>query len=109
MQKNRENKLKEIRESCWNFWNRKVQIVDSSFVYTDLSKKHSDFCPLFKENEICHSADPDKFSCWNCYCPHYDVNFNDGENIGKCLIDSKDGKYTNGIWDCSDCLTPHIK
>jgi len=107
--KNPNEKLKELQDAYWDFWNRKIKIVDCSFAYPDLKSQYPDFCPLFKKNKICHDMNPLKLNCWDCFCPHYDRYFTNGKLIGKCQINSKDGKYTNNIWDCSNCLKPHIK
>ena len=79
------------------------------FIYSDFKKKFPSFCPLYKNNEICHNIDKDIFDCWNCYFPYYDYRHIDAEKglVGRCKKYHNKGKYTNKTWDCSNCSDIH--
>ena len=55
--------------------------------------------------EKCHRVE--NMNCLFCFCPHYDLNSEEGG----CKINSSNGKFIdtpNGkIWDCGDCHVMH--
>jgi len=83
--------------------------INKFFSYKNLSKKYPFFCELFKDNKCCHDIKLDRMKCFNCYCPFYDREFVDEKSklLGRCQKKSKKGKYTKGVWDCSDCKLVH--
>jgi len=115
MQKNKKQnnlieKQKELHQSYKNFCSKISKIKSDGFQYSHLSETKPDFCPLFSTKQICHNISKDQLSCRNCYCHYYDIDYLNKKKklLGRCKIQSVYGKYTNGIWDCSDCLIPHI-
>jgi len=114
MIKNRlEEKVKKIDRAYKNFQKNKIEILLNRadnfkyYRYSNLIRKEPDFCPLFALNKKCHNIP--NLNCWNCYCSYYDRQYIDEKNelVGRCSIGNKNGKYTRGIWDCSDCHLPH--
>jgi len=106
------DKWKYIKEKYIEF-RKKIDSINKPFdyfFYTSFSETNPNFCPLFKINKVCHNIDAQEFNCMGCYCQHYDIEFIDCTNglIGRCKIDSQDGKYSDDVWDCSNCIIPHI-
>jgi len=82
------------------------------FTYSNLKKFEPDFCPLFRENQICHPMPQDELVCYFCACPFFDFELWDEEKhiYGACK--NKKGKGERnafGYWDCSNCVIPHLK
>ena len=92
------------------------QIVDY-FVYENMAKSESDFCPLYATNEKCHEVD--YLNCFFCGCPYFkfdDEGLEKKEGLvvkSQCVIDSlKALKFVyEGVehLDCSKCTVPHSK
>ena len=115
LKKKQEEAISALRE--WN--RRKEEIIASNnlsdkeqvvrfFSYFNISFAEPSFCPLYAESKYCHKMSPRHFNCLGCYCDHYDVDYLKNGKFGRCKIDSLDGKYTDGIWDCSECHIPHF-
>ncbi len=85
--------------------------VPEFFLYDNLRKRYSDFCPLFEKGELCHTGvDREKFCCLLCACPFYDYTVWDDEAkiYGACKIHSRHGRRNEyGYWDCSGCSFAH--
>ena len=85
--------------------------IPDFFLYDNLSKKYPDFCPLYRNGEICHRGiERKKFCCLFCGCPFYDYSIYDDERkmFGGCKIDSRFGiRLENGFWDCTNCNFVH--
>jgi len=82
------------------------------FTYSNLSKEHPGFCPLFESQERCHDMPFEELVCYFCACPYYDYEYYDEEKkeYGRCKINSIYGRRNEwGYWDCSQCLLPHRK
>jgi len=108
-----EEKVKKIDRAYRNFQAKKIEILLNRaksfkyFRYRNLVKNEPNFCPLFSLKKKCHNIS--NLNCWSCYCDYYDRQYIDKENglIGRCSIGNENGKYTRGVWDCSNCGMPH--
>ncbi len=107
---------KNIVEKLVALGKTKEEIVEY-FVFENMVKNESDFCPLYEQNKKCH--DIAYLNCYLCACPYFRFSDTGVEKVeGKtkfsfCSIDAKEGKaavYGDAIHqDCSACTIPHTK
>jgi hypothetical protein len=106
-------KLRKLQKTYQNFLKKREKIIKANpfdyfyFTYNKLKLSHPNYCPLFKNNKICHNIDKDEMDCYHCYCPYYDNEYVENDRIGRCKRRRNNGKYNNNIWDCSDCTVMH--
>ncbi len=112
------NPLQEWHEE---FWRKVVEIVKAEkltlesitefFKYENLSRRYTEFCPLFPQNTICHrKPSVADFNCLFCACPYFEFELwdDDAKMFGGCRLHSRLGKRNDyGYWDCTDCWFVH--
>lgn len=93
------------------------------FNYNEMKEKHSEYCPLYLKNQICHEVNLKYLNCFGCMCPYYKLEISiDPETelykLGQCLIKSNFGFYKQTttkdnnkapylILNCLNCSIPH--
>jgi len=85
------------------------------FRFENMVQKEPDFCPLYRENKMCHENK--ELNCYFCACPNF--RFKDtgikqlkGKTLFSiCSIESKNGsQYISDDTihqNCSGCFVPH--
>lgn len=110
-----DEKVRRLKEWQKRHWRKVSEILSGKgdpapdyFLYANLKKNHPAFCPLFRQNKICHAGiTEEEFCCLFCACPYFLAGKKEND-YGFCEYPGNSGRrLANGLWDCSDCSFIH--